>query len=399
MPQTSRRRFLAAACGGLLATSELSGREPPAPAAKYRLAAVVTNYRRYSHADNIVTRFIEGFSIAGKSFPPPCRVASLFVDQVGDTDIGRPLAKWWDVPVFRTIREALTLGGKTLAVDGVLLIAEQGDYPVNKCGQKMYPRRPFFEQIVRVFEASKRSVPVYVDKHLSYSWDDARWMYDQSRKFGFAMMAGSSVPVAYRRPDLQPLAGIEWDAALSLGYGHFEIYGFHSLEGLQVMTERRRGGETGVRAVQCLEGPAVWEAARRKLWDRGLLDAALARVPGNRRGKLEEEDKDAILYLIEYQDRLRAAAYMSSRHVHEFAFAGRERAQAKPHSCWYELPRPQRDHFSFLVQHIARMFDTGKPSCPVERTLLTTGMLAALMESKADKHRRIETPHLAIRYG
>lgn len=396
-----RRRFLAGAAAYSAALGTASGieaREPPAPASKHRIAAIVTNYRRYSHADNIVTRFIEGYSIAGKSFPPPCRVASLFIDQVGETDIGRPLAKWWDVPVFKTIREALTLGGKTLAVDGVLLIAEQGEYPVTKHGQIMYPRRPFFEEVVRVFQASKRSVPVYVDKHLSYSWDDARWMYDQSRKLDFPMMAGSSVPVAYRRPDLRPAAGVEWNDALSLGYGHFEVYGFHTLEALQVMTERRRGGETGVRAVQCLEGPAVWDAATRNLWNRRLLDAALERVPGKRRGKIEDVDKNPVLYLIEYRDGLRAAAYMSRNYVHEFAFAGRVRGQARPQACWYELPRPQRDHFSFLVQHIARMFDTGKPSYPVERTLLTTGMLATLIESKAERHRRVETPHLHIRY-
>src|SRR5207253_9567812 len=103
------------------------------------------------------------------------------------------------------------------------------------------------------------------------------------------------------------------------GYSHFEIYGFHTLEGLQVMTERRRGGETGVRAVQCLEGPEAWEAAAAGKWDRKLLDAALATVPGKGAGKVEEEDAKAIVYLIEYRDGLQAAAYMSPRHVHEFA--------------------------------------------------------------------------------
>src|SRR5208337_3678668 len=165
-------------------------------------------------------------------------------DQVTDTDIGRPLAKQWKIPVFGSIAEALTLGGDKLAVDGVLIVAEQGDYPTNAKGQRLYPRRRFFGEVVKVFQASKRAVPVFNDKHLSWSWDDAKWMYRQSKELGFPMMAGSSVPVAYRRPDLRPEAGIEWERALSVGYSHFEIYGFHALEGLQVMTERRRGGET-----------------------------------------------------------------------------------------------------------------------------------------------------------
>jgi hypothetical protein len=402
LPHGNRRQFLARAStltAGLTGNEFLRGREPPPAASTKKIAAIVTAYHRYSHADNIVTRFMEGYSIAGKSYPPPARVASLYIDQTPDTDIGRPLANHWGVPVVKTIADALTLGGDKLAVDGVLLVAEQGDYPSNDKGQKLYPRRRFFEEVVKVFRACKRSVPVFVDKHLSYAWDDARWMIDQSRELGFPMMAGSSVPVAYRRPDLQPKVGVEWERALSVGYGHFEIYGFHTLEALQVMTERRRGGETGVRAVQCLEGKDAWEAARAGKWDRTLLDAALTRVPAKGRGPVEKDDAEALLYRIEYRDGLQAAAYMSPRHVREFAFAGRVKGKADPLSCWYELPKPQRDHFSFLVQHAARMMTTGKPSYPVERTLLTTGMLAFLMDSKADKGRRIEAPQLNVSYG
>src|SRR5262249_59615760 len=114
----------------------------------------------------------------------------------------------------------------------VLLVGEHGDYPVNDKGQILYPRRRLFEEIVKVFRASKRSVPVFNDKHLAWSWKDAKWMYDQSRELHFPMMAGSSVPVTYRRPDLRPANGTRWQSALSVGYGHFESYGLHSLEAL-----------------------------------------------------------------------------------------------------------------------------------------------------------------------
>jgi len=399
--QLHRRGFLigtSALGASVLLPTASWGRRPPTPASDKKVAAIVTTYHRYSHADNIVTRFIEGYSIIGRSYPPPCQVASLFIDQVNDADIGRPLAHHWEVPVHRNIRDALTLGTGKLAVDGVLIVAEQGDYPLNKLGQKLYPRRQFFEQVVRVFRESKQSVPVFIDKHLSYSWDDARWMYEQSRELGFPMMAGSSIPVTHRRPDLRPAVGIEWERALSVGYGHFEVYGFHTLEGLQVMAERRRGGETGVRSVQCLEGKAAWEAARANRWDRQLLDAALSRMP--RRGKrtVQEDDADALVYLVDYTDGLRAASYMSPRHVAEFGFAGKVRGEAEPQSCWYELPKPQRDHFSFLTHNVAQMMMTGKPAYPVERTLLTTGVLAALMESKGNDGRRVDTPHLGIKY-
>src|SRR5437016_6050230 len=85
-------------------------------------------------------------------------------------------------------------------------------------GQKLYPRRRFFEEVLKVFRASKHSVPVFNDKHLAYCWADAKWMYDQSQELGFPMMAGSSVPVAWRRPALQPEVGIEWERAVAVGY-------------------------------------------------------------------------------------------------------------------------------------------------------------------------------------
>ena len=402
----TRRRFLQSAVAlgtgaigaGTVGTPLAFCRQPPPPESNKKVAAIVTNYRRYSHADNIVTRFIEGYCIFGKTYAPPCRVASLFIDQVNEFDIGRPIARWWEVPLVDTISEALTLGTGKLAVDGVLLIAEQGDYPENERGQKLYPRRKFFEEVVKVFRASGRSVPVYIDKHFSYSWDDARWMYDQSRELDFPMMAGSSIPVATRIPDLQPPPGVEWQSALGVGYGHFEVYGFHTLEGLQVMTERRRGGETGVRAVQCLQGKDAWAAAKSGQWDRTLLDAAVTRVPEHTGGKIDDVDAEALVYLVEYNDGLHGAAYLSPQRVGDFAFGGRIKGQADPVSCWYETPKPQRDHFSYLSQHVGRMMITGKPTYPVERTLLTTGMLAAVMESKADGCKRIETPNLNVRY-
>jgi len=403
MPPTSpsRRDFLAQAAG-LTAAAMLPGSSRAQvvapPASEKKIAAIVTTYFRYSHADNIVTRFMEGYSIEGKSYPPPCKVASLFIEQVDDLDIGRPIAKRWKIPTFKSIGEALTLGGDKLAVDGVVIVGEHGNYPDNDKGVKMYPRRRFLEETVKVFRDSKKSVPVFNDKHLSYSWDDAKWMVDQSRELGFPMMAGSSVPVTHRRPDLQP-KDVEWTGALALGYGHFEVYGFHTLEALQVMTEKRKGGETGVKAVTCLEGKDAWAAAAAGKWDRALLDAALERVPRKGRGKLEEDDAKALVYLIEYRDGLNAAAYLSPKHAHEWAFAGQARGKAKPDTCWYEMPRPQRDHFSFLTAAAAQMMTTGHATYPIERTLLTTGMLAAGVDSKTGGHKRIETPHLDVKYG
>lgn len=395
----NRRDFLAATSASLLATIG-RGIEPvvaPVQSTK-KVACLCTTYFRYSHADNIITRFLEGYSIRGTSFPPPCKVASLFIEQVNDLDIGRPLARRWKVPLAESIADALTLGTGKLAVDGVVFVGEHGDYPVNDRGQILYPRRRFFEAILKVFEASGRSVPVFNDKHLSYDWTSAKWMYDQSRRLGFPLMAGSSVPVTWRKPDLRPSADTPWEQCLGVGYSHFEVYGFHTLEAMQVMAERRPGGETGVKAVQALSGPAVWEAAAAGKWDRKLLDAAVATLPEKPGRKLDDDDTGALVYLIEYRDGLRGAAYISGRRLGEFAYAGSVKGKSEPLACWYDLPKPQRDHFSFLTGHAAKMIVTGKEQYPVERTLLTGGMLSALMESKATGGKRVETPELEVKY-
>jgi hypothetical protein len=416
-PRPNRREFLAASSAALLAAGCSSVSDPaaesqrmPEPAIALptdgvvregpakRIAAITTAYYKYSHADDIITKFIEGYSVIGRTHLPHCKVVSLYVDQFPDTDISRGMAAKYKIPIFDAPAKALTLGGKELAVDGVLLVGEHGDYPFNDKGQQLYPRRKLFEEIVKGFRAAGKSVPVYNDKHLSYSWDDAAWMVGQSREMGFPMMAGSSVPVTWRRPPLELRAGTGLEGALSVGYGGVEAYGFHTLEALQVFTERRKGGETGVRAVQCLEGAEAWKAAEQGRWRLDLLDAALARIP-ERRGRLREADAKAVVFLIDYADGLQAAAYLSRSHVAEWAFAGKLEGRAGPASTWFYMPKPQRDHFSFLSNHIEKMFLTGRSSYPVERTLLTTGMLAHLMDSRFAGGKRIETPGLAgVRY-
>lgn len=427
-PQLKRREFLAAAgigmAAGALAPSTVArggeGRErfvlrsQPLPQPKItlptdalgaphgpkkRIAAVTTAYFKYSHADDIITKFIEGYAVVGRTYLPHCDVVSLYIDQFPKTDIGRGMAARYNIPLVKTVAESLTGGGEELAVDGVLLIGEHGDYPYNEKEQHLYPRRELFEEIVKVFRRTGKSVPVYNDKHFSYSWENAEWMYRQSRELDFPMMAGSSVPVTWRRPALAFRPGIELDAALSVGFAGVESYGFHTLEVLQTFVEKRRGGETGVKSVQTLKGAATWRAAREGRWSVELLQAALKTVPALAGrsfdfDSLQKADPQATVFLIEYSDGFKTAAYLSRGLVSEFCFAAKAKGQREPVATWCELPKPQRDHFSFLCNHIEVMFRTGKPSYPVERTYLVTGVLAALMDSRFAGGKLLPTPHL-----
>lgn len=368
----------------------------PAPSGRpQRIAALTTAYFRYSHADDIITKFIEGYSVVGRTHLPHCKVVSLYIEQFPPTDIGRGIAARYGLPLFDQPAAALRCGGDDLAVDGVLLVGEHGDYAYNEKGQHLYPRRKLFEEITKVFRASGRSVPVFNDKHLAYSWSDAQWMYAQSRELGFPLMAGSSVPVAWRRPPLAFLPGVPLQSALAAGTGSFESYGFHCLELLQTFVEKRAGGETGVRAVQALEGDAAYEAARQHRWPAHLLPKAIGVTPltAQRPFDLERLRKSTV-FRIEYRDGFEAAACMVGG-IGEFCFAGQVGGREEPVATYAYLPKPQRDHFSFLCNHIETMFRSGRPSYPVERTLLVTGVLDALHDSRAAGGKRTETPQLS----
>jgi hypothetical protein len=371
-----------------------------------KVAAIVTEYRKWSHADVIVGKILEGY-LHDNGARPEMQLVSMYVDQSPDGDMSRGLAAKHGFKIFDSIAGALTLGGPGLAVDGVLSIGEHGKYPTNQKGQLLYPRRRFFEEITAVFERTKKSAPVFNDKHLAATWTDAKWMYDRARELFIPFMAGSSLPLTWRRPPLELPRGCQLDGVVQIGYGPFEGYGFHAIEGLQCMVERRKGGETGVRAVQCLKGEAMWKALDEGRWSKPLLDAALALVPAHAQGDVQAltaKTDDAGVFLIEYIDGLRAAVAVLNGWLYEgdggaFTFATQIRGQDKPAATHFYLQQPDPfAHFAYQLRAIDSMIQTGHPAYPVERTLLTTGILDAVMTSVAEGQRRIETPHLAIRY-
>jgi hypothetical protein len=367
----------------------------PAQSAKKRIACLSSTYHVRSHSDNFITRFLEGYWIHEKHYDPPFTVASLWMDQIHPADIGYRLSTAYNFPVTKTIEEALTLGTGKLAVDGVIIVCEHGDYPHNDRQQQLYPRYEFFEQVVNVFKKSGRSCPVFTDKHLSYDWQKAQKMVAWSRELKFPLMAGSSVPVTFRRPEYDPPLGIELESALSVGGGWVADGGiFHILETLQAFVERRKGGETGVRAVQMLKGEHVWKAAEQGYWRRNLLDAALARA--QKPIDQKPEDMRAVLGLVEYNDGFQAAV-LALGGVSEYLVAVKPKAR-HPESTLCYIPIENSNNFSMLVHGITQMIQTGKPAIDVRRTYLVTGALAALMESGYRNGKRIETPDLNIAY-
>ena len=364
---------------------------------KKRIAAIVTEYRENSHADVIVGKILEGYSLDGVWTESRLQVVSMFTDQVPDNDMSRDLCRKHDVPIFDTIAGALTLGGSNLAVEGVVIVGEHGQYPENDWGQKLYPRRRLFEETVAVFRQSGRVVPVFSDKHLSYSWENAKWIYDTARELKFPFMAGSSLPVTWRRPPLEILRGAPVTEALGVAYGPLDAYGFHALETVQCMVERRAGGESGVAAVRTISGSEVWQAGAAGVWPRDLFEAAWSRTERKTDASPESAAKEPVAFLVEYRDGLKATILMLNGATEQFSFAARVAGEVQS-TLFYLQPGKPFGHFAFLTNKIEDLIVTGQPPYPVERTLLTTGVLARALESRYLGGARLETPELTVEY-
>jgi hypothetical protein len=385
----------------------------PQPAPPKRLAIVTTIYRLLSHGQHMGDRFLVGFPYAGVWQKPNIKVVSLYVDQHPDGDLSADRAREFGFQVYPSIAETLRCGGSKLAVDAVLIIGEHGNYPRNEKGQILYPRYEFFEQCAKVFEQDGRSVPIFSDKHLSYSFEKAKTMVETSQRLHFPMLAGSSIPVTWRLPSIELPPGCDIESAVMVGEGGSDPMDFHALEGLQCMVERRRGGETGVKAVQMIEGEGVWKALAEGRIPKDLLTAALSRsdtplgltVTDGRTqdlvasGQLQKLATRPAAYFVEYRDGLKAVMLMLDGVLKDFNFAARLKGQPSLWSTQFLLtPEPNVTYSACLMHKAAQMFETGVASYPVERTLLTSGILESCLTSKVQDHTRLETPHLTVTY-
>jgi hypothetical protein len=405
----SRRSFLASS----LAASAMAC--VPLRAAETRrkkIALIGTAVYKLAHAQHFLDRFILGYAWGGGWRRPDVDLVSLYVDQFPDNDLARATAKRHAVPIYPTLEDALTLGGSKLAVDGVVIIAEHGNYPHNENGQTLYPRYKFFKQTVKVFESSGRSVPVFNDKHLSTDWQQCVEMVDDSKRLQFPFMAGSSLPVTRRMPSIDMPLDTPLTESVCAGYGGMDSYDFHGLETAQCMSERRKGGETGIKSVQALRGKKMWDLVATRETTQRLLIAALTHSHNlpEENGYLTDAVSfewahkvfpDGWAYFIEHRDGLRSTLFMLP--IRDFNYAGLNAESGQIISCQMYLPMPGHgsttaDFFNPLIRHIEHMIVDNAAPYPIERTLLTSGMTLAGVESLHRGEEIVETPDIAVRY-
>ncbi len=394
------RRGVAAAAAAL----GLTGSATPAAEKRLKVAAVFTEFTYRSHAHVLLENFLEPYYFNGRRTDPGCDVVAFYGDQFpACRDLAGAVAKAYHIPIYPTIAGALCAGGKELAVDAVLSIGEHGNYPVNSKGQREYPRRRFFDEIVVVFRRSGRAVPVFNDKHLSYRWDWARGMYDTAREMKIPLMAGSSVPLAQRVPPVEIPPGSKILEAVSVHGGGLDSYDFHALEVLQCSSACRRCRPSGPE-------PAARRGSGRAAPRAGSGRAAPGSAagpcgPARRPGPLAEGPGTTGRRPPHARGRRRpgtAPGRRSSRRrpAPPPSFACRLAGAARPLATgFYVGPWQNRSLFKALAHAVQAHFRLGAPPYPVERTLLTTGLVAAGVESHFLGDLPYATPQLAITYG
>lgn len=396
---TTRRQWMGQIAAG--GTALLGSSLFPALAAsadeKVRVAVVFTRFHYRSHTHVILENFLKPYLFCGEVVEPRMRIVSLWGDQFQTGDMTYDVAREFNLPLAKTIEEALTLGSNQLACDAVLIIGEHGTYPYNSLGQHMYPRKQLFDEVVRTMRATNTFVPLFSDKHLSYRFDWAKQMYDTAKELGIPFMAGSSVPMAHRKPDFVLPPEVEFEDLLLVHGGGPDSYDFHALEVLQSLVESRKGGETGVSSVQCLQGDAVWKAAEEKLWNPDLVEVALTPELGEKAKDWKKMSESPYLILVRYKDGL--VAPLVTVPGNRWAFACKVKGEPAPRGCQFHVgPWDNRNLFKALSHAIQEMFITKQPSYPVERTLLTSGMTEAVMRSRKENGAINLTPYLEFSY-
>ena len=407
---------------GMAGLTGLGGLVPNAvaqtPKKKPRIACLVSYWGLpTSHADWIVNKLIDGYWWKGKATPSQVEVVSVYVNQFDTSLLAQKVCKAKNIPIYKTVGEAVTLGGKDLAVDGVVIVAEHGNYPKDLKGRWLLPRWWIYQQVMQVFEQSKRSVPVFNDKHLAYSWNEAKWMYDKSRELGFPLTGGSSIPIYYRTPEIELTPDTPLKNGLVIGGMADEGASFHCIDVLQSFMDRRKGGETGVKSVQSIRGPEAWNWVEANPWAHNLIEAVRKKFdlpPGHfEKGELTPQQAKRAhrrsmptnLCIVEYNDGTKAASISGSGVG--WTFAGDIEGKTGPTIIsMLGWPGPiSQYHAANAHEHwLIQMMLTGKEPFNAERLLLSTGITNHYMDSNwqdgkySAVGRVIETPFMDMKY-
>ncbi len=370
----------------------------------FRVAVIATKYTKETHADVIVTRWLEPFPGDKElGWQPRTRIASMHVVQIPEDDISKALCEKHGVAHHDTVAGALTLGGSELAVDAILLIGEHGDYPLNEFGQKLYPRKELFDEIVAVFRKSERVVPLFFDKHLSWNMKWAHEMYWTIKDMGIPFFGGSSLSHTPRFPAVQlPETVADCPEILVIYWNSLEHYLFHSLEIADSILEQTGMDHCDVSSIVAWQEGGVWDALDREEFSGELLNAAAASVSPEAAGKIEsfrqERGSPTCAFQIKYGNGRKITHFMQTDLIRKWCVA--LDLKNPDHIVGSYVDAGGRDrwfpHFGILDCLIEDFFLTGISPIPLERLYFSTMLTAACMQALSRPDTVFPTPWLKL---
>ena len=366
-----------------------------------RIAFIVESWYPWSHADVIGTRFLEGYRVGDKVYSSPLTVASVYTDAPQPNDKTRALATRYGFRIATSVAEALLDDARSprprLAVDGVL-IATREDLP--KFGGQLAsptPRLRVVREVLRILDQTGTRVPIFVDKMPAANWGDSQTIVAEAARLGVPLMAGSVLPYT---PLDRPVRGGGVEVGIVIVSAPYWAFAFHAAELLQGFMEQRTTREVGVSTIREV-GRAYWSMPDRDRWGGRVFDALLASA----RTKIARAvavpaglGPETYVLLIQYVDGTRAVLALVPRVFDDTEFLlGAQHADGSMSTGGLLLQGEPFDHFGYLVHALAAFFTTGHPTVPVERALLTTGIVLLGQEAR-QAGGPVSSPSLAISY-
>jgi hypothetical protein len=150
-------------------------------------------------------------------------------------------------------------------------------------------------------------------------------------------------------------------------------------------------------------GPGIADDKIGSLLDQGLIhselfDQALKATGTDRQAVLKDPPQDGAAFLIGYVDGLVVPVLMLPGRAQGIGAAVLDESGRSFATRVEEREEPYYPHFAYLLKGIERMIHSGKPAYPIERTLLTAGILDHLLVSLREGNRKIESSDLRIAY-
>ncbi len=367
------------------------------PAPQKRIAFLIDSWYPRSHADVIGTRFLEGYKLGDKFYHSPLTIASVYTDAPrGETDQTRRLAARYGFRVANSVAEALLDNPRSpnphLGVDGVF-IATREDLPDSGQLPSPSPRLQVIRDVLRILDQTGARVPIFIDKMIAGNWSDAQAIVSEAKRRGVPLMAGSVLPYT---PLDRPVPTGKVAVAIAMASTPYWAFAFHTAELLQGLVEQRGPRETGVRSIREV-GYAYWSMPDRDRWGGRLFDALVSSAASRLPTAPSEFGPESTVLLIQYVDGTRAVLALLPRAFSDKEYLlGAQYMDGTISTGGVFLRGEPFDHFGYLVHALVELYTTQHAPVPVERALLTTGIV--ILGQEAHRMGEVVSPSLAISY-